>query len=74
MPGEDGYTLIRRVRSALSPEVGGRNSSDCTLPLTRGQKTVLNAINAGFQHHLAKPVEPAELLAILSSLVHRPVT
>lgn len=69
MPNEDGYTLLRRVR-ALKPEQGG------TIPaiaLTAFARTVdrTAALLAGFQSHVAKPVEPAELIAVIANLTGR---
>lgn len=67
MPGEDGYGLIRRVRS-LAPEHGGRTPAIALTAYARGEDRV-RAVVAGFQHHLAKPVEPVELLVMVASLV-----
>lgn len=69
MPDEDGYALLRRVR-ALKPEQGG------TIPaiaLTAFARTVdrTAALLAGFQSHVAKPVEPAELIAVIANLTGR---
>ena len=67
MPGEDGLSLIRKVR-ALSPEEGGRIPAVALSAYTRTDERT-GAIEAGFDHHVAKPVKPPELLAILASLV-----
>lgn len=69
MPDEDGYALLRRVR-ALKPEQGG------TIPaiaLTAFARTLdrTAALLAGFQSHVAKPVEPAELIAVIANLTGR---
>jgi signal transduction histidine kinase/ActR/RegA family two-component response regulator len=69
MPGEDGYGLIRRVR-ALSAETGGRTPAVALTAYARAEDRV-TAIVAGFQHHLSKPVEPNELIAIVASLAGR---
>jgi PAS domain S-box-containing protein len=66
MPDADGYTLIRRVR-ALPPEQGGRTPAIALTAYARAEDRV-RAIAAGFQHHLSKPIEPAELLVIAASL------
>ena len=67
MPGEDGYSLISRVR-LLPQELGG-----CTpaVALTAYVRDVdrQRALNSGFQAHLTKPVNPAELLSVLAHLV-----
>ena len=69
MPGEDGYGLIRRVR-ALSAETGGHTPAVALTAYARAEDRV-TAIVAGFQHHLSKPVEPNELIAIVASLAER---
>jgi PAS domain S-box-containing protein len=69
MPGEDGYGLIRRVRQ-LSPDAGGDTPAVALTAYARAEDRV-QAILAGFQHHVAKPVQPAELIAMVASLVHR---
>jgi PAS domain S-box-containing protein len=72
MPGEDGYSLIERVR-ALGPEHGGQVPSVALTAYARVEDRV-TAILAGFQMHLAKPVEPAELIAMVASLAGRTAT
>lgn len=67
MPGEDGYTLIRRVRG-LPPESGGRIPAIALTAYARVEDR-MNVLSAGFQMHVPKPVEPAELVAIVASLV-----
>ncbi len=69
MPGEDGYALVRRVR-ALSAERGGNTPAVALTAYARATDRV-SAITAGFQHHIAKPIQPAELIAIVASLAHR---
>jgi PAS domain S-box-containing protein len=66
MPGESGYELIRQVR-ALEPGRGGRVPA-VALTAYAGPKDRRRALLAGFQTHLAKPVEPDELLAVVASL------
>jgi PAS domain S-box-containing protein len=69
MPGENGYELIRRVR-ALPAERGGRVPA-VALTAYAGGKDRRRALLAGFHTHLAKPVEPDELLAVVASLAAR---
>jgi PAS domain S-box-containing protein len=71
MPGEDGYGLIRRVRALQNGK-----SQIPAIALTAYARTEdrVKAINAGFQLHLSKPVEPVELVAMVNSLVKRPAT
>jgi hypothetical protein len=70
MPGEDGYSLIRRVR-ALPPEKGGLTPAVALTAYARAEDR-MRAVLAGFQMHIAKPVERAELLTMVSSLAARP--
>lgn len=69
MPGEDGYSLIRRVR-ALSPENGGLTPA-AALTAYAGAEHRTKTLLAGFQLHVAKPVQPAELVAVVASLAAR---
>jgi CheY-like chemotaxis protein len=66
MPGESGYDLIKKIRS-LEPEQGGRVPA-VALTAYAGAADRRRALLAGFQTHLAKPVEPDELLAVVASL------
>ena len=66
MPEVDGYTLIRQVRE-LSPEEGGRIPALALTAYARVEDR-LNVLQAGFQMHVPKPIEPAELIAIVSSV------
>jgi PAS domain S-box-containing protein len=65
MPGEDGYSLIAKVRNLPSPA-----ASIPAVALTAYARSEdrMRAIRSGFQQHLAKPVAPAELLTIIASL------
>jgi PAS domain S-box-containing protein len=71
MPGEDGYTLIRKVR-ALPPERGGKIPAAALTAYARAEDR-MRALLAGFQLHVPKPVEPAELAAVVASLAGRTV-
>jgi PAS domain S-box-containing protein len=70
MPGEDGYSLIRRVRewerarSAYIPAVA--------LTAYGRVEDRMRALKAGFQIHVGKPVDPDELVIVITSLVKRP--
>jgi PAS domain S-box-containing protein len=66
MSGENGYDLIRQVR-ALDPEKGGTVPA-VALTAYAGPSDRRRALVAGFHVHLAKPVEPDELLAVIASL------
>jgi CheY-like chemotaxis protein len=69
MPGMDGYMLIRRVRE-LSEEQGGRTPA-AALTAYAGAEDRARSLASGFQLHVAKPVEPAELAAVVASLAGR---
>ena len=69
MPEEDGYSLIRRVR-ALGPEHGGNTPAIALTAYARSEDR-LKIIMAGFQIHVAKPVDAVELLALVASLAGR---
>ena len=66
MPGEDGYSLIRRVR-ALPAEQGGRAPAVALTAYGRTQDRV-QSLAAGFTMHVPKPVDPGELTAIVASV------
>ena len=69
MPEEDGYSLIRRIRSAgegVPADIPAVAFTAYARPEDR-----VKALRSGFQMHLAKPIEPAELLAMIASLARR---
>jgi signal transduction histidine kinase/ActR/RegA family two-component response regulator len=66
MPTEDGYSLIRKIR-ARPPERGGQVPALALTAYARVEDR-LQVLAAGFQMHLPKPIEPSELLAVVSSL------
>ncbi len=69
MPGEDGYTLIRKVRS-LSNDQHKNIPAIALTAFTRAQDRV-RALTSGYQNHVAKPVEPDELATVIASLTGR---
>jgi CheY-like chemotaxis protein len=69
MPEEDGYTLLRKVRS-LTPEQGGNIPAAALTAYARAQDQA-RALAAGFQVHLSKPIEPSELIAMVSNLAEQ---
>jgi CheY-like chemotaxis protein len=71
MPGEDGLSLIRRVR--LLPPGGGGLIPAAALSAYAGAGDRRSALLAGFQHHIAKPVDPAQLLALIARMVRTKV-
>ncbi|MDX2216855.1 MAG: PAS domain S-box protein [Oculatellaceae cyanobacterium bins.114] len=69
MPEMDGYELIRRVRR-LPPEQGGQIPA-IALTAYAGELDQQQAIAAGFQQHLAKPIEPTALVRAIATLLKR---
>jgi PAS domain S-box-containing protein len=67
MPELDGYELIRRVR-ALPSAQGGSIPAVALTAYSRAEDR-RRILNAGYSMHVSKPVEPAELVAVLASLV-----
>jgi len=65
MPGEDGYALIRRVRSLPN---GSARIPAIALTAYARKEDRAKAKRAGFQRHLAKPVDATELVATVDSL------
>jgi signal transduction histidine kinase/ActR/RegA family two-component response regulator len=66
MPEESGYVLMRRIRR-LTPEHGGTIPA-LAVTAYAGEDDVKLALSAGFQAHVAKPVEPVELALAVGSL------
>jgi len=69
MPDVDGYMLMRQIR-ALPPEQGG------TIPVIAltayaGETDYQQAMAAGFQRHIAKPIEPEVLIQAIASLLEQ---
>ena len=69
MPEEDGYSLIGRIRQ-LAPERGGRVPAVAITAFSRTEDR-MRALRAGFDSHVAKPVEASELTAILEAMLAR---
>jgi signal transduction histidine kinase/ActR/RegA family two-component response regulator len=66
MPGEDGYSFIRKVRLQ---EPASRHIPAIALTAYTRSVDRVRALAAGFQTHMSKPVEPSELVATVRSLV-----
>ena len=69
MPDEDGYSLIRKLRQ-LDAQRGGRLPA-IALTAYAGSDDRRQALLAGFQRHLTKPVDADELVAVVASLTGR---
>jgi PAS domain S-box-containing protein len=67
MPGTDGLTLMRRIRQR-EREKGGRIPA-AALTASVGAADRIQALAAGFQVHLGKPVQPAELALAVAGLM-----
>jgi CheY-like chemotaxis protein len=66
MPKKDGYWLIRRVR-ALAPNRGGLTPAACLTGSTDPEARA-RILRAGFQYHVAKPVDMSRLLGVVGIL------
>ena len=69
MPVMDGYALIEKVRQ-LPAERGGRIPA-AALTAYAGVEDRMRVLSAGYQMHIPKPVEPAELTTVVASLAGR---
>jgi CheY-like chemotaxis protein len=70
MPEMDGLTFIRRLRSSDDP--GVRDIPAAALTAFARSEDRTKALDSGFEMHLAKPVDPGELVASVATLVRRP--
>jgi CheY-like chemotaxis protein len=66
MPEEDGYSLMRSVRR-FGAEDGGKVPAVALTAYARDEDR-MRALLAGYQVHVAKPVNPAELVAVIAGL------
>ena len=66
MPGEDGVSLLRRARRAMT--LRGRRLPALALTAYGRSEDRVRALAAGFNLHLGKPVNPAELVLAVASL------
>jgi signal transduction histidine kinase len=66
MPGEDGYGLMAQLKGAL-----GAQAPRVTIALTAfaGPRDRARTSDAGFQAHVAKPFDPAELIGVITELL-----
>jgi CheY-like chemotaxis protein len=69
MPNQDGYALLQRVR-ALDAKRGGQIPALALTAYAREEDRKA-ALLAGFQSHIAKPVEPAKLIKEIFNLARR---
>ena len=69
MPHQNGYALLQRVRALESTRGGGIPAIALTAYARPDDRQA--ALRAGFHLHLAKPIEPTELIATIASLAGR---
>ena len=69
MPDEDGYSLISKIR-ALPAERGGHIPAAALTAYARAEDR-MRVLRSGFQFHLPKPVDSAELVTVVASLAGR---
>ena len=69
MPDEDGYSLISKIR-ALPAERGGQIPAAALTAYARAEDR-MRVLRSGFQFHLPKPVDSAELVTVVASLAGR---
>ena len=72
MPDKDGYEFIREVR-ALGPERGGDVPAVALTAFARTEDR-RRALIAGYQSHVAKPVDAGELMAVVAMLTGKTVS
>ena len=63
MPGEDGYSLIRKVRSSYTKFVPA-----IALTAYAGDANRRHALEAGYQKHISKPADPEEIITTIAGL------
>jgi PAS domain S-box-containing protein len=69
MPEEDGYSFIRRIRALPPGEGGGVPAAALTAYASPSDR--MKVLGAGFNIHVAKPVQPVELAVVIASLADR---
>jgi CheY-like chemotaxis protein len=69
MPYMDGFEFISRVRESSDPDV--RNTPAAALTAFARSEDRTKALRSGFELHIAKPVDPGELVASVATLVRR---
>jgi signal transduction histidine kinase/ActR/RegA family two-component response regulator len=68
MPGEDGYTLVRRLRALQASHVSTIPAAALTAFAREEDRQ--EALQAGFQMHLTKPIDAGSLVAAVATLGH----
>jgi CheY-like chemotaxis protein len=68
-PNQDGYELIREVRERETEHGGGIPAIAITASASAEDR--VRALASGFQMHIARPIDPEEMIAVVASLVGR---
>jgi CheY-like chemotaxis protein/anti-sigma regulatory factor (Ser/Thr protein kinase) len=71
MPGEDGYSLIRKLRALETPSIASIPAAALTAFARNEDRQ--QALEAGFQLHLAKPIDAQTLVSAVASLGGRAI-
>ena len=71
LPGEDGYSFIRRVRAHTTPAIQSIPAIAVTAYATLPDR--VEALAVGFQQHMPKPTDPARLIQVIHELTHRSI-
>jgi len=66
MPGEDGYVLMKKIRAQWA----SRPTAAIALTAHARPEDRLAALEAGFHWHLAKPIDPTELVIAIATVLH----
>ena len=69
LPGMDGFELIQQLRNSDGP--AGRTIPAAALTAYARSEDRAKALKSGFEMHLAKPIDPAELIAAVKALARR---
>jgi signal transduction histidine kinase/CheY-like chemotaxis protein len=69
LPGEDGYDLIRRLRE--QDAASGRRTAAVAITAYARVEDRARALQAGYQMHVPKPVDPTDLATVISNLTGR---
>ena len=72
MPGEDGYALIEKVRRQESAQ-GAKALPAVAITAYARKEDRESALAAGFDTHVAKPLDPEELLATVAEVAGRSI-
>jgi PAS domain S-box-containing protein len=71
MPEEDGFTVLKKVRELEAAQSAGTRIPAVALTAFGRSEDRRRTLQAGFQMHIVKPVEPAELALVIASLTGR---